>query len=261
MTRRSLARAGSVLGFALVLALTRSASATDKQACMDAAPRGQDLRDQGKLVEAARELSICADASCPDPVPTYCKGWLDEVKKRIPSLLVRVTDASGRDVPDAAVKIDGRPVAVDGRGVDLDPGSHQARASRPGSHDAVETVVLREGERDHPLTLRLETEHGEARAAIGSAGAEPGRTVPLASWIAWGVGAVGLAGFTIFGIKADIDYSDYHSSCGNLCARSATDDVSRTMVIADVSLAVGIVGAALGTIFYFTLPQQPSRGR
>jgi hypothetical protein len=256
MTTTSLARGGAALAFVLA---SPPASAADKQKCMDAAPRGQDLRDQGKLVEAIREFTVCADSGCPDPVPTYCAAWLDEVKKRIPSVLVRVTDPSGRDVLDAAVTIDDRPVAVDGRAIDLDPGPHRARASRPGWREAVETVVLLEGERDHRVTLRLETERVERRTAIGTSAAEPARPIPLASWITWGIGAAGLVGFTAFGIKANVDYGDYRSSCGNLCARSATTDVERTMVIADVSLAVGVVGALVGTVFYFTSPR-PAEG-
>jgi hypothetical protein len=241
------------------LSLAEPAYATEKQKCLDAGPRGQDLRDQGKLLEAAREFMVCADTSCPEPVPAYCAQWLDEVKKRVPSLLVRVTDASGRDVPDAVLTIDGLPAALDGRPIELDPGPHRARVTRPGWRDAEQPVVLLEGERDRRILVRLEAAPSEKSSPRSSDPSSRAHPVPLASWIAWGIGAVGLASFTAFGIKAKVDYDGYRSSCGDQCARSATNDVERSMVIADASLAVGVVGAVVGTLVYLMAPTAPER--
>ena len=52
-------------------------------------------------------------------------------------------------------------------------------------------------------------------------------------------------------LVANLDYSDYKSSCGNRCTASARDDVEGTMVVADVALGIAVVGAAVGTIIYF----------
>ena len=114
MTAARLTRAAMAMGLGL-LAVSGRANAADKQQCLDTAPRGQDLRDEGKLLEAREAFRICADTACPDPVPKYCAEWLDGVNKRIPSLLVRVTDESGRDLADAVVTIDSHAVVLDGR--------------------------------------------------------------------------------------------------------------------------------------------------
>jgi hypothetical protein len=74
--------------------------------------------------------------------------------------------------------------------------------------------------------------------------------VPTASWIAWGIGAAGLASFSAFGVKARLDYDSYESSCGQRCTISDRDSIATTVGIADVSLVVGIVGMGVGTVLF-----------
>ncbi|MBX3227678.1 MAG: PEGA domain-containing protein [Labilithrix sp.] len=223
---------------------------------MDAAPKGQELRDQGKLLEAREQFLVCADPACPPPVPTYCAEWLEDVKKKLPSIALRVVDASGKDVAGATITIDGKPASADNKPIDVDPGSHRVKVSRPGARDVEQTVVAAVGERGRVVSVKLDA---DGTASEPTKSGSPLSKFPTGSLIGWGVGAVGLLGFTAFGIKANLDYGSYESSCGHGCTTSDRDDVARTMVIADVFLAVGLVAAGVGTLLYFATPPPAER--
>lgn len=242
-----------------VVALAGSAHAADKKKCLDAAPRGQELRDQGKLLEAREQFQVCADPACPPPVPTYCAEWLDDLKKKLPSITLRVADAGGKDVTDATVTIDGKVASPDGKPIDVDPGSHRVKVSRPGSRDADQTVVVAAGERGRVVSVKLELEGASPAEPARGASSSPLGKFPVGSVIGWGVGAVGLVGFAAFGVKANLDYGSYEDSCGRNCTYANRDDVAGTMVLADVFLAVGIIGAAVGTLLYFVTPPTVER--
>jgi hypothetical protein len=88
-----------------------SASAGDNAACLDAASRGQTLRDARKFVEAREQFLVCAASTCPAAVRADCVTWLTEVDKALPSVVITAKDASGADVVDVTVAVDGRPLA------------------------------------------------------------------------------------------------------------------------------------------------------
>jgi len=142
-------------------------------------------------------------------------------------------------------------VSNDGKPLDVDPGTHRLHVSRSGSRDVDQSFVIAAGERGHIVTATLDDQGKSAKS--DDLGAKI-RTMPIGSLIGWGVGAVGLVGFGAFGIKANIDYGNYESSCGSRCTTSARDDVAGTMVVADVFLAIGLVGAAVGTVVYLMNP-------
>ena len=101
-------RSGVIVGVLLLL-VAANAHAADKKKCLDAAPRGQELRDSGKLVEAREEFLVCADPGCPPPVPSYCAEWLEDLKKKIPSIVLRL---EGKDTSNATLTIDVERLAV-----------------------------------------------------------------------------------------------------------------------------------------------------
>lgn len=249
-----LARSG-IVGLALVLASPVEAHADDKE-CMSSASSGQELRDQGKLLEARGLFQACAVAACPAPVPTYCGDWLSDVARKIPTLVLRVVDDGDHDATDATLLLDGRPLEVDGRPVEVDPGKHHVRASRPGSKTSEMDVVAAQGEKDRIVVVKLAPEELEPRPIVlPEARPSPLERVPTASWIAWGVGAAGLVSFSAFGLKARLDYDGYESTCGGHCTLADRDSVARSATVADVSLVVGLVGAGVGTVLFLMQPR------
>lgn len=258
--RKRRARA-SIAVIAASLVTIGNARAADKD-CMTSASEGQDARDQGHLVEARAHFQRCAQAECPAPIPTYCTDWLKEVERKIPSLVVRVVDGNDGDLTDATVFLDERAVPLDGRSVELDPGKHRLRVSRSGSKSSESELIAAQGEKDRRVLVRLASDAPLVTPAVPPSAklADPSppsssSRVPTASWIAWGIGAVGLLSFSAFGLKARLDYDSYASTCDNHCSISDRDSVSRTVTAADVSLVVGLVGAGVGTLLWLVQPK------
>src|SRR5262249_26026619 len=119
------------------------ARATTPQACAASHERFQKLRDDGHLLEARAELSVCGAGACPTAIQRECAEALDAIDARIPTVILVAHDAEKRDVPGVTVSLDGKPwkVALDGREAPLDPGWHTLRFVDP-SGQAVEQGVL-----------------------------------------------------------------------------------------------------------------------
>ena len=231
----------------------------DDKACMAAAAKGQELRDEGKLVEAKPLFQQCADAACPAPIPGYCAEWLADLNKKTPSIVLRATDENGRDVADATAEIDGkRSVAVDGRPFEVDPGKHTIKVVRPGGKPFEDVIIVAQSEKDRIVVAKLAAAAAAAPAVVQPKKEEPSKKggVPTASVVAWSIGAVGLLSFAGFGLKARVDYDDFETRCGNRCAESERDTVATSVLIADISLVVAIVAAGVGTYFYLTRPTE-----
>jgi hypothetical protein len=255
----------AVVAAALASSAVTNAWADDK-ACMAAAAKGQELRDDGKLVEAKTLFQQCADAACPAPIPGYCADWLADLNKKMPSVVFRATDETGHDLADATVIIDGkRNVSIDGRSIDIDPGKHTIEIKRTGSKSFEDVIIVAQGEKDRVVLAKLAAASATPAANANNGAVtsptkkeEPAKSgVPVASWISWGIGGVALLSFAGFGAKARVDYDDYETRCAPRCADSERDTVKTSVLIADVSLVVAIVAAGVGTFFYLTRPTPP----
>ncbi len=228
------------------------ARASDKE-CMDAASAGQELRDEGRLLEARTQFQRCAQSECPAPIPGYCADWLNDLTRKLPSLVLRAVDDQEHDVTDATVFLDGREVVLDGRPIEIDPGRHRLRVERPGAKPFEKEVVAAQGEKDRVIVGKLVAEPPPPPEP--AAPPPPRRAVPKESWVGWGIGAAGLLSFSIFGTKAQVDYDDYRSSCGQRCSLSDRNSVATSLTVADVSLVLGLLGAGVGTVFYLMQPK------
>lgn len=250
-------RGAAVVAFAFASASLPSNAFADDKACMAAAAKGQELRDEGKFVEAKPHFQQCADATCPAPIPGYCAEWLADLGKKMPSVVFRATDEGGRDVADANVEIDGkRTVAVDGRPVEIDPGKHTIKITRPGSKPFEDVIVVAQSEKDRIVLAKLAVASAPPPAGppAGTEDTKKGGGVPTASVVSWAIGGAALLSFAGFGLKARIDYDDYEARCGNRCAESERDTVATSVMIADISLVVAVVAAGVGTYFFLTRP-------
>jgi hypothetical protein len=234
------------------------ARADTKQVCVAASSDGQALRDAAKLQEARDRFLACARDACPSIVRKYCAEWLTDVERRIPSAVFRIQTADGADVLGARLTLDGQaqPHGLEGSAIPLDPGEHALRVERDGAEPFEEHVVIVEGEKGRVVTIRLPgPPHRESPPPAVPAAETPTPThaiaiTPLALVFA-GVGAVGLAGFTYFGLTAQGDLNHLRQTCAPTCASSDLDAVKREALAADVSLGVGVV--ALGVAVYAVL--------
>jgi hypothetical protein len=277
--------------FVAVAALSAASARADDAACLDAASKGQRFRATHKLVEARDKFRICGAAACPTVVQTDCSGWLAQVEKGLPSVVVTAKDDSGTSVIDVKVSVDGAPFAarLDGQAMAINPGSHTFHFEAAGvSLDQVAVVV--EGEQNQRISVVLaknrvppvgapEATTGQAavaatpqeatrvatprtggisptdRASDTSNGSErgggPWRTV---GWIAAGAGLAGVAVGTVFGVIAIDDHNDAHCNASNICLTGPLNSARSAAGAADIGYIAGGALAAAGLAMVLLAP-------
>jgi hypothetical protein len=259
--RRSLLipRALSVLiGASLVASSPGVARADQTDVCIDASVRGQELRDQGKLVAARAALLACGERACPRLLQAECAGWLADVDARTPSVVVGAVDEGGHDTADVVVTLDGAPflARLDGQARALDPGAHVLRFERKGLPFVEQKVILREGERRRVITVSFAPAaaalgRGDA-PAVAASPAGPGRVIAVVA-----LGGVAVAsGLTlaVLGLGAKNDAADLRATCAPTCSVAAVDAVRREQIGANVALGIGALAASAAAILVFTWP-------
>ncbi|MDB4938190.1 MAG: hypothetical protein JWP87_5162 [Labilithrix sp.] len=258
--------AASIATLAAPGAVRADGSAT--RSCIDAATRGQKLRDEGKLLEARAALVACTRDPCPAPVRADCADWLARIDDVTPRIVLGAR-ADGKDLVDVRVFANDDPIAEEllGREQRLDPGPYRFRFERrDGGGIATVDAVLRAGD---PVRSIVATFPGAAKPGAGnapSAGGEP-RDVPVAGpstktigLVALGAGAVlATASFAIFALRARSEYDDLRGSCSPSCAASDTSALRTNLVVADVSgIAALVFGVAFAGVAIFAPGQRPA---
>jgi hypothetical protein len=84
--------------------------------------------------------------------------------------------------------------------------------------------------------------------------AEPatrGRGVPPVSIALAAVSGVAAVSFAYFGLSGRSDVSDLRATCAPNCSESQVDSARTKLIVADVSLGVGVVALAGAAWFYF----------
>ncbi len=145
----------SLLGCSLLA--TTGALADDKAACIAASAAGQTLRDDHKLVEAREQFRACAGVQCPLVVQKACTTWLGDVEKALPTVVVTAKDATGADLFDVRVTVDGAPLTtkLDGSAVPMNPGPHTFHFDFPGGASQEQPVLVAEGQKNQRVAVVL----------------------------------------------------------------------------------------------------------
>lgn len=262
-------RSARALSFLLALSLSSAslpAFAQEKEACVAASEDAQKLRKQKKLVAARKELLTCAQEACPAVVKKDCVSWLAEVEDSLPSVILSAKDGSGNDVTDAHVLVDGAPLVdkLDGSAISIDPGPHTFRFE-PASGEPVETkVVVLEAEKKRVITVTL----GEKPKPVVEAppppppkpvtpeapSEAPSPGIPTASWVLGGVALVSFASFGYFGLSGRADRDHLLDTCAPYCSKDDEKPARNKLLVADISLGVGIVSLGVATVLAITAP-------
>ncbi|HEX7665643.1 MAG TPA: hypothetical protein VF407_14050 [Polyangiaceae bacterium] len=222
--------------------------------CVEAANDGQSLRDSGKWSAAHAAFVRCSADACPGVVTSSCRKWDAELAPRVPTVTFAASSTAGADIAVARFTIDGVAIAnaAAGRALPLDPGAHDLVVSADGFEPSRSTIVVREGEKSRPIVVRLAPL--ENAVTTGPAPSEE-RSVPSRSNVPLVVsGAIALAGatgFAVFGLWGQSERSHLDATCApsETCASSDVSAVRTKWIVADVSLAVGVVGAGFFTAF------------
>jgi hypothetical protein len=182
--------------------------------------------------------------------------------------LSRLTLTEKSPHPDQRISRDGASVdrGVLGTAVPLDPGAHLVEVMAPGRKKWSKSVDVQPGAQIVIELPELEKDSAGATAPVGAASdstpstSKSGNTQRIAAIAVGGVGVVGLAVGSIFGLKAISNWSDVKSHCRsypNDCdgeGMSLADSASSAATISTIAFAVGAAGIAGGAILWFTAP-------
>ena len=239
-------------------------AADDVAACIKNSDTGQELRDQGKLIEARESLAVCARDVCPAQIRTACAEWLTGLGPRIPTMVIAAKDEAGHDVTDGTVMVDGKKVdgALAGKAFPLNPGPHAFRFERDGATAVDLQVVAREGEQRRlvPVTFKPAA---PASVGVGNGGNHPppppdkprggGSGPPLISWVLGGAGLVAAGVGAVVGITALGDRSDLKDrNCAPYCPQGDVDAIRTKFIISDITVGVGIVAVGAAVVLWLT---------
>lgn len=230
----------------------------ERHECAAAAYDGQRLRDEGKLTEARAKFLQCGAPRCPSVVATDCAKWVSEVDTRLPTIALSVKDKEGHDLEHVRVAIDGVVVTeqLDGRSIPVDPGKHTVRFQAEGLLPAEETLMVVEGQKGRTVSVVL---GGASRPAASSTSS--GSSTPL--WpavVAGGIGVVGVGAFAILGATGQSEKNHLSDTCAPLgtCDPSDVRAARTKLLVADVSLGVGVVSLGVATYFLVRHLNSPS---
>lgn len=234
-----------------------AARADDREQCAAAADQAQQLRDEGKYRRAREQLIVCARDVCPAPIKRDCLEWLSQVESTAPTVVFGAKEGT-KDLSDVKVFVDGAAVTdrLDGKPVQMDLGKHTVKFEYQGQTKE-EEVIIGAGQKNRNVTVTF----GGAGAAAGPTGPTApapssgggGSLVPAI--VVGGVGVLALGSFAIFGLGGKSDVSDLEKNCKPHCAQSDVDAAKQKLLIADISLGVGIVALGVATYLVITRPK------
>ncbi|MFT3769126.1 MAG: hypothetical protein QM820_27105 [Minicystis sp.] len=236
----------ALAGFALT-AFASSARADVIDQCLASHAQAQRLRIEGKLRAAQQELLVCAANACPAVVRGECGDGLVAVRRDIPTVVVGATGAGNHEVQGVRMIVDGATAldAQRGTAIELDPGPHELRFEAPGVPPVTQSVVIRQGEKNRLLSVTFP----EPPAAAASS-----RPFPVASVVLGGVAVAGGVTFAALALSARSDVDHLRQTCVPHCPSSDVNAVRRKLIVADVSVGVGVVALAAATWLFFSRP-------
>jgi hypothetical protein len=256
----------------LLLLTAAPAFADDKAACLDAASKGQTLRDAHKLVEARDLFRRCARQQCPAMVQQDCGNWLGEVERDLPTVVVTAKDSRGGDLAQVQVSVDGQPLVtnLDGEAVPVNPGPHVFHFETADGAQLDQHVLVKAGEKNQAIAVVLAGKPAvlpppSATPAPTSPPVEPSAPPPTegasawksVGWVLGGIGAAGLGVGAVFGVIAIGDKGGAHCDANNVCDPGSISGLKSAARVSDIGLIGGgallVGGAALVLL-------APSRG-
>jgi hypothetical protein len=203
------------------------------------------------------EAATLARAKSDTTREAAARNQMDLLKPRLPRLIVRL--APGWDsVRDAVIERNGIPVRLAEVGTPLlvDPGLVVIEARGAGIAAQRREAQAIEAQ---AVEVRLDPPARVAATVPTTDPADHGGGLdapPLASWIAAGVGVVGIGLFTGFGI-ASADAASQLDACRNPCPpelEATRDAGARDQVIANVGLGVGLTGIVTAAVLWIAWP-------
>ncbi len=264
-----------------------------------AAKLGQLVRARELYLKLGREELPASAPQAFRDAQTAANEEVKAVEPRLANLVINVKSPPGLDVASVKVEMDKKPVSAAILGVPfpVDPGRHQLTASAPGYQSKLVEVTLAEGGRGVAEVALAPTGVAPAPTLAGQP-VRPGLAAPVAtsaslqpvgsvdastqasmspawmrpvSYVAMGVGVLGLTAGTVFGLASRGNRKDadsLESQCASPCLNSnplvsqidAKDNQARRqMTLSVVGFVVGGVGVASGVTLFVLSRQKPAK--
>lgn len=259
---------------AILAVAAPAARADEKKVCVDAYLAAQSRRSEQKPLAARAQLRTCARSECAalmrGQMVKDCTSWLAEADASIPTVVFTATDASGAGVQDAQVAVDGTVVAqsLDGRAVEVEPGSHSFTFTTKAGVTATQSAVITEGTKNQAVRVTLGGSAGATPTATpGPATTEASATNPADTttssggwsgrkWLGvglFGAGAVAAGVGGVLGLMAKSQFNTASGESGQARVNDSASAVSSGNVATIVVVAGGVVAAA-GVVVWLTAP-------
>jgi len=234
------------------------AAPDEREQCAASAEQAQQLRDEGKYRRAREQMLVCARDVCPVPIKSDCGKWLAELDRDAPTVVFGARDSNGADVLDVKVSMDGALIQerLDGKPVLVDSGEHVFNFESKEGAVKEERVLVRAAEKARPIIATFPAAVAETKDPPPG-GAPPARETGEGSivpaLVVGGIGVAALGSFAIFGIGGKNDVDDLQK-CKPVCDETDVDAARTKLIIADISLGVGIVALGVAAYMFLTRP-------
>jgi hypothetical protein len=243
------------LCFVVTTAVAASADDSAVDACLAEHTRAQELRLTGHLLESREALSQCSPTRCPRGVRQDCLRWLEEIQVQTPSMSFSVS-ADGASRADAKVFIDGELALekLNGRSVDVNPGSHRIRVELPPYAAFERELVVSEGEKFRLVEVafvRASTQPEKSTLARQ-------RPVPVAAYVFAGIGVAAAANGAAWGGAAWLGKKDLERECAPSCSAQRIHALEQRALIADISFGLSALTLASAATIYLLRPELPA---
>jgi hypothetical protein len=222
----------------------------DKALCVDSYKNAQVQRKNGALKQARESLLVCLSDKCPSVMQPDCTRWLTEVEAALPSVSFAAKGVDGKDVVSVRVTMDGQFLTdtLDGRSINVDPGSHTVRFEYAAEPPIEQTISVREGEKARVVGVSWMRPRrlGAAETARNGSGR------PAGAWVAGGVGVAALATFGALALHGLERRSDLEKECFGRCRQDQVDSIKTELTVGDAALGVGIVALGVSAVLFLT---------
>ncbi len=252
---------------------TRDAPLPTREQCFESHRGAQQLRNEGRLVEARERARTCTSLACPGLLITDCAAWLADLDERIPSVVFEVR-VDGEPNTTALITADGASVTewTRGEALRMNPGEHEFRVELYPHEPIVRKLLLAEGMRYRVVPIEFKSEGSNASSETprpvrrepapllpppASPTPSPERPTPVVVYPLLGLGVVGIGGFAVFGILGNKEKSDLEETCEPNCSDSEVEPMNRNYLISDISLGIGAASLVTAGIIYLARPEKP----
>jgi len=263
------------------IAFASPARAADKvgRECFKASEAAVSSISEKKFRAALAQRIACAASRCPGSIRKECEREVERITGLIPTLLFDAKDRRGRDLSEVRVIMDGELIVekLQGLAVQVDPGQHSFEFQTEGEEPLSLQLLVHEAEKQRRVPIRFgppePAEPAPVVLPVAPVVAAPAVSAKLdeesnhglgtqrsLALVAGGVGLVGVAVGTVFGLRSMSKHNEAERACPGECSDSSGaelwSDARANGTVSTIAFAVGGATLAGGVVLWLTAPNQ-----